>query len=87
MTSPLNPYDTDTVYEPQLWVDPGSDALDDAYGKVDFDNGESTTVLTLLVRPDDEGARVIDVSIAEGDRVQLVVNGRTVWFGVAGAEL
>ncbi len=84
MTSPLTPYDNDTVYRPQPWHEVGEEHR---YGKVDFDNSDETTVLTLLVRPDAEGAPVIDVEIGEGQRLQLVVNGRTVWFGVAGAEL
>lgn len=84
MTSTLTPYDTDTVYEPQLWVEAGTYALDDSYGRVDFENSESATVLTLLVAPHDS-QHAIKVEISEGERVQLVVNGLTVWTGVAGA--
>ena len=49
------PYDTGARYEPQLW----SPTSDDDYGRVDFDNDESATVLTVYAEPDQDGTQLV----------------------------
>lgn len=63
----LTPYDTGEVLQPIVWrIDPSSGQFDmkpmpeaekrERYGKVDFDNDESATILTIKVdRNDGEG--------------------------------
>lgn len=54
----ITPYDRGTRLEPRIWVKNGTTgtemprpALDDDYGRVDFDNDEGATDLTLYVDP------------------------------------
>lgn len=66
MTRALTPYDTGERLEPRLWVRGGTlvgpyegtsrgPARDDDFGKVDFENDESTTVVTVYIERSGEG--------------------------------
>ena len=56
----LTPYDTGERAEPHVWpVDPTDH---DGYGLVDFDNDEGTTVATVVVRRDESGGYVLEVT-------------------------
>lgn len=53
MTAELTPYDTGERLEPRPWVQPGTQPKNlAAYGRVDFDNEESSTALTVFVDRD-----------------------------------
>lgn len=47
----LTPYDSGARLEPRAWAP----TADDEYGRVDFDNDESATVITLWIERDDAG--------------------------------
>lgn len=81
MTDNLTPYDTGTRLEPQVWVhrpDPADDALDrnlEAYGKVDFDDNEGRTIVTLHVESNPSGGpdTVNHVLVLDGLNEPIVV--------------
>ena len=66
----LTPYDRGTRLEPQLW--PLGDEPD-SYGRVDFDNDESATVLTAYVEREGDGYAMHVAGMAEP--LSLVVDG------------
>ena len=66
----LTPYDRGTRLEPQLWP-LGDDP--DSYGRVDFDNDESATVLTAYVEREGDGYAMHVAGMAEP--LSLVVDG------------
>lgn len=66
----LTPYDTGRRLEPQLWP-LGDDP--DSYGRVDFDNEESATVLTAYVEREGDGYAMYVAGMAEP--LSLVVDG------------
>lgn len=66
----LTPYDTGDRLEPQLWP-LGEDP--DSYGRVDFDNDESATVLTAYVEREGDGYAMHVTGMAEP--LSLVVDG------------
>ncbi|MBN6754286.1 hypothetical protein JRG18_12330 [Kocuria palustris] len=56
------PYDTGRRLEPIAWVHDGVTgqsnlrrAVDDDYGRVDFDDSEAATLVTLWIECDDDG--------------------------------
>lgn len=60
MNNKLTPYDTGLVLEPRTWVDAeearqldASELIEENYGKVDFDNDESTTEFTVQILKND----------------------------------
>lgn len=57
----LTPYDTGERLEPKPWVGPGSKRPHDDYGKVDFENDESVTEVTIHVERAADGR--LDVHI------------------------
>lgn len=69
-TNNLTPYDTADRLEPQLWP-VGEDP--DSYGRVDFDNDESATVLTAYVEREGDGYAMHVAGMAEP--LSLVVDG------------
>lgn len=70
----LTPYDDGSVLEPQPWRQTGDLSR---YGKVDFDNDESGTQLTLKCLPIQRGVRV-EIDAQFDGIVQVVVDGRVV---------
>lgn len=81
MTRNLTPYDTGEILEPQLHPD--------HTGKVDFDNDEAGTELTLSVRPSPEDdTHVIEVEGVEPENVAIrFANGATVTFDATGTPV
>ena len=69
----LTPYDTGERAQPHAWpVDPSEP---DEYGKVDFDNGEGTTVATVHVSKDPvTGSYVVHV-MPHSDDVRVARHG------------
>ena len=56
----LTPYDTGERAEPHVWpVDPSDP---DGYGLVDFDDDVESTVATVVVRRDEDGGYVVEVT-------------------------
>jgi hypothetical protein len=59
---PLTPYDAGARLEPRTWVTSTAgltrDNVDD-FGKVDFDNEEGATMLTVWAEPGEEGVTVL----------------------------
>lgn len=74
-TDNLTPYDRGTRLEPQLWP-LGEDP--DSYGRVDFDNEESRTVLTAYVEREDDGYALHVHGMAEPLSVVVDGGGRVV---------
>jgi len=74
-TDNLTPYDRGTRLEPQLWP-LGEDP--DSYGRVDFDNEESRTVLTAYVEREADGYAVHVHGMAEPLSVVVDGGGRIV---------
>ena len=66
----LTPYDTGERLEPKLWVGStqgvGSQNDRDDWGKVDFDNDESSTELTIYV--EDKGGDLVVHIYSQGGR-------------------
>lgn len=58
MVRDLTPYDTGERAEPRPWPTGGNADRDD-FGKVDFDNDESRTLITLWVERRPEGGHVV----------------------------
>ncbi len=81
-TNNLTPYDTGDRLEPQLWP-LGEDP--DSYGRVDFDNDESATVLQAKATPSDTtpDTTVLRVTGFGPGFVEIIVAGKVVWFGDA----
>lgn len=70
MTAPfLTPYDTGSRLEPQLW--PPNDDPDRA-GRVDFDDDESATVLTVYAERLADGSHALHVELITGETNTLV---------------
>lgn len=70
MAEPLTPHDTGEVAEPSIWPNRGD--LEDI-GKVDFDDDESATVVTIRVARNDSGCYVVHVEPHQDD-VTVVVH-------------
>ena len=68
----LTPYDTGDRLEPQLWP-LGEDP--DSYGRVDFDNDESATILTAYVEREREGDGYAMHVAGMSEPLNLVVDG------------
>lgn len=74
MAEPLTPYDTGTIAEPILWQD-NRDAVQAALrsgheadiGKVDFNDDEGATVVTVRVTRDKHGAHSIYIESHRDD--------------------
>lgn len=80
---PLTPYDTGARLEPKPWVkdgDTGNEyirpAIPDDYGKVDFDDDEGATVLTVYVEKSPHGY-VMHAQTFGPDTVGLMWNKAT----------
>jgi hypothetical protein len=78
---PLTPYDTGARLEPKPWVKDGytgdeyiRPVTPDDYGKVDFDNEEGATKLTVWAEPGEDGLVVLHVC-AHGNRVRIKWEG------------
>ena len=69
----LTPYDTGARCEPKPW--PVNPAHPDSYGRVDFENDESATVLNIHVESTDDGYRVVVEPLVDEDMVEVVVHG------------
>jgi hypothetical protein len=54
----LTPYDTGARLEPAVWTTDGG-VRNAAYGKVDFDNDEGATIVTVWVESTDTGYRLV----------------------------
>lgn len=74
-TNDLTPYDRGSRLEPQLWPF-GEDP--DSYGRVDFDNEESRTVLTAYVEREADGYALHVHGLAEPLSVVVDGGGRVV---------
>ncbi|QIG59085.1 hypothetical protein SEA_RUBYRALPH_77 [Microbacterium phage RubyRalph] len=72
MRSDLTPYDTGKRAEPRPWAIPTRDQiataepidrglLEDRFGKVDFDDDESSTIVTVWVEHDVLGRPVVHI--------------------------
>lgn len=55
----LTPYDTGAVAEPFIWEHYGET---DRYGRVDFDNDESSTVATVWASRNQDGSYTLHVT-------------------------
>lgn len=79
MSSHLSPYDTGERLQPFPWVKEinidfaGSPA--DAYGRVDFDDDESSTVVSVVVKRDKAGDYTLYVNNNRANGVRVVVDG------------
>jgi len=65
----LTPYDTGERLEPRLWVSRTAGLTDnnrDMFGKVDFENDESATEITIYVERKD-GQRIIHIEDHTGE--------------------
>lgn len=79
MTNNLTPYDTGARLEPKLWVTSTSGTLGNAsdFGKVDFENDESSTELTIYVEPDADSVNVVNIEVHFGDfHIEVAEEGR-----------
>lgn len=69
----LTPYDTGKRLEPHVWVprDPGLPPAQDPddYGRVDFDNEEGGTELTVHVDREDDGTLTLHIHSADDIKV------------------
>ena len=77
-TPHLTPYDTGARLKPTIWPvlnDPDANGPYSRYGKVDFDNDESATVLTVYVTPDNNGGHVVHVIAHDESPVSLDLEG------------
>lgn len=66
------PYDTGERLEPNPWTPTRRDP--DTYGRVDFENDESATELTLVIKADGNGGWVIEVDNHGGQPISMVVS-------------
>lgn len=66
------PYDTGERFQPEVW--PTSPDKPDSYGRVDFENDESATELT--VHAGYSGGRTVLEVETHGDDVVVYVDGR-----------
>jgi hypothetical protein len=73
MSTPLTPYDTGAMLEPR--VHPGTT------GQVDFDDDESTTILTLSAFPtaDQDDSVTVQIDTHGSDHVKVIINDGTVF--------
>lgn len=69
----LTPYDTGARLEPRLWRPVPGD--DDSYGRVDFENDESSTELTIYVERNEDGGYRICVDQHADVELELVTSG------------
>lgn len=70
--SDLTPYDTGAVLEPHVWSVPDDPASGD-WGKVDFDNDEGGTDLTLRVIRDPRNDDTLIVEVGESNHAVMMV--------------
>lgn len=70
----LTPYDTGEVLEPHVWPKANNPSEYPNFGKVDFDNEEGGTDLTLRVMPDPDNPHgfVIEVTPHSEAEVRIV---------------
>lgn len=74
MSTHLTPFDTGEILEPEFHFDNRGVKT----GKVDFDNDESATILTLSAYPSKAGGYLTVLDIDANDDVKIIVNGRVV---------
>ena len=67
------PYDRETRLEPTTWRPDPTDH--DSYGKVDFDDNEGKTVLTVYVAVDGDGSRTLHVTNHELEHLSIDMPG------------
>ncbi|HEY0637952.1 MAG TPA: hypothetical protein VGD67_09920, partial [Pseudonocardiaceae bacterium] len=80
----LTPYDTGDRLEPVPWVRDGITGTErprpsepDDYGRVDFDNEESASLLGVHVERDGDGYRMVVQKLC--DQAQIAVEVREAW--------
>ena len=75
----LTLFDTGEALQPKPWP-VSSMQDDDDWGKVDFDNDEKATELTLSIGPSKTVDRMLDLDIEKGsyDGLMIYVNGELV---------
>lgn len=72
MAEPLTPYDTGEIAEPVIWPSRSRSTTED-FGKVDFDDDEGATVVTIQVARDDTGRYAVHVEPLRED-IKVVVH-------------
>lgn len=83
MSSNLTPYDTGRRAEPKVWPTPTRDELaasepidrallEARFGKVDFDNDESTTIASVWIDRDEHGRGIIHIQQFAEDLAVMV---------------
>lgn len=74
---PLTPYDTGERLQPQVWVTPDPRRPEehdrDRYGKVDFDDDSSTSILNVWVERKD-GKFTVNIQPMGDDEISVVVH-------------
>jgi hypothetical protein len=75
----LTPYDTGERLEPSAWVSPDrrrpAEDERDRYGKVDFDNDESATIVVIHVERKDGKHTVVIDPMGDSDEIEIIFNG------------
>lgn len=74
---PLTPYDTGARAQPRAWSTPNRErpeAGTDDYGKVDFDDDASQTIVTVWVTRGPDGGFVVNVQPFGGDKIAVVTH-------------
>lgn len=86
MTIPLTPYDTGARCEPKIWSHSTAVALAgatgrtledelDRFGRVDFENDESATMVTVHVESTETGHRIVIDSQIDPEDLEIIVDG------------
>lgn len=82
---PLTPYDTGKRLVPQVWVlgdrRRPAEHDEDRYGRVDFDDDTSTTILTVYVERGDDGQHTVHIETMGEEDVPVVLNGEPLSHG------
>ena len=68
----LTPYDTGVRLEPHAWIGSHLHTHDD-YGKVDFENDESATEITLYIERADDGELEVHIYNHGSSEVRVVI--------------
>lgn len=75
----LTPYDTGERCEPKVWLPYGTEITDATpagnFGKVDFDDDEAHTVVTVYVSRNDDGTHTVQViPFVDEDQLRVTVH-------------